>query len=154
MTDLPVNNQINNGNLAQPISNTNSDQTGASSKSNPSAQKPVNGPISVGGMSKEIGGGINVNFAELSRNAEVGKDIDLPKEVVAVGVQQTPSVVSIPPVLQTHGVQAAGQNVTLGNGSTVILPITDAEVKVGLKKSITDSWRWLAEWCIRKLKLS
>jgi hypothetical protein len=116
--------------------------------------KAPENPVSVGGMSKEAGGGIDVSFSELTKNSEVGKDIELPKEVINAGVSQIPTVVAIPPVLKTHGVQPSGNNVTLGSGSTITLPLTDDQVNEGLKKSITDSWRWLALWCQRALKIS
>ncbi|MBM4402038.1 MAG: type IV secretory system conjugative DNA transfer family protein [Candidatus Cloacimonetes bacterium] len=33
------------------------------------------------------------------------------------------------------------------------LPLTSEEIKVGLKQKITSSFRWLAEWCLRQIKL-
>ena len=113
---------------------------------------PADQQISVGGISKEVSGGISASFSELGKPVEVGKDIDLPKEVESAGVTQSRTVVEIPPVLRDAGVKPAGQNVTLGNGNTVKLPLTDTEIAEGLKKSLSDSWHWLAQWCRRKLQ--
>jgi hypothetical protein len=105
-----------------------------------------------GSISKEIEGGIHP-ISETPPLVEVGKDIELPKEVVRAGVTIQPTVIPIPPHLTSAGVAPAGQNVTVGTGNTVVLPLTDDQIAQGLKQGITNSWRWLAEWCRRKLKL-
>lgn len=105
-----------------------------------------------GSISKETEGGI-FPISETPPLVETGKDIELPKEVVSAGVSVQPTVIPIPPHLTSAGVAAAGQNVTVGTGNTVVLPLTDDQIAQGLKQGITKSWRWLAEWCRRKLKL-
>ncbi len=35
----------------------------------------------------------------------------------------------------------------------VILPLTKVEVEKGLKRKVVDSARWMAEWCIRMIKV-
>lgn len=56
--------------------------------------------------------------------------------------------------------QATGQTVlsdpSTGSGQTgfkVILPMTKDEVDKGLQHKVIDSVRWLAEWCIRMIKM-
>jgi hypothetical protein len=84
---------------------------------------------------------------------DVGKEMELPKEVVSAGVSMTPTVVSIPPPVQTLGVKLAGQNVPAVSTNSVSLPLSDDQIAQGLHASITSSLRWLAEWCRHKLKV-
>lgn len=83
---------------------------------------------------------------------EIHKELELPKELIATGVKTQPTVVNIPPPISKMGVKPMGSNVGLGNGATVTLPLTQAQIAEGLQKNIVDSWRWLAVWCIRRLK--
>ena len=80
-----------------------------------------------------------------------GKEIELPKEVAAAGVRTQPTTVQLPQVVTQMGVAPVGQAV-MPQAPAVALPLTDDQIAQGLKQSITSSWRWLAEWCIRKLK--
>ncbi len=110
-------------------------------------------PLS-GSIGKELEGGAGLTVAESPRAAEIGHDVDLPKEVSRVGVTVHPTVIPIPANLTRAGVRPAGMNVpaSTGGATTVVLPLTDAEIAAGLTKSITLSWRWLAEWCRRRIK--
>lgn len=83
---------------------------------------------------------------------EIRKELELPKEVVSAGVRTQPTVVNLPKPIAQMGVKPTGNNVGFGTGSTVTLPLTQPQIAQGLKKSIVDSWRWLAVWCIRRLK--
>jgi hypothetical protein len=49
------------------------------------------------------------------------------------------------------GVQPIGQNIPSA-APAVSLPLSDDQIATGLKQSIWSSWRWLAQWCVRKLK--
>ena len=73
------------------------------------------------------------------------------KEVAAAGVRTQPTTVQLPQVVTQMGVAPVGQAV-MPQAPAVALPLTDDQIAQGLKQSITSSWRWLAEWCIRKLK--
>jgi hypothetical protein len=84
---------------------------------------------------------------------ETHKDIELPPEVIKSGVRVQPTQVPLPQVVQTAGVQPAGINVTIGNGATIAMPLSDDQIAQGLKTSVAESWRWLAEWCLRQIKL-
>ena len=83
---------------------------------------------------------------------EIGREIELPKEVASAGVKVQPTIVTIPQPVSTMGVKPAGSSVPVGTGSTITLPLTQAQITEGLEKNIQDSWRWLAVWCIRRLK--
>lgn len=39
------------------------------------------------------------------------------------------------------------------NEFKVVLPLTKAEVEIGLHHKVLDSLRWLAEWCLRLIKM-
>lgn len=80
-----------------------------------------------------------------------GQEIELPKEVAAAGVRPQPTTVILPQPVAQMGVSAVGQGAP-PPATTVTLPLTDDQIAQGLKQSITSSWRWLAEWCVRKLK--
>ena len=83
---------------------------------------------------------------------EIQKEIELPKEVAAIGVKKQPTVVTLPKPVMQMGVKQTGINTGLGNGATITLPLTQPQIAQGLQQSIVDSWRWLAVWCIRKLQ--
>lgn len=110
-----------------------------------------NNPIqSVGGMQKEVEiGGL--------RSAETGlldvgtQEIEISKEVASVGVKVQPTVVQLPQAVTQMGVTPVGQ-MGLPQAPAAALPLTETQIVLGLKQSITSSWRWLAEWCVRKLK--
>ncbi len=80
-----------------------------------------------------------------------GKEIELPKEVVAAGVTTQPTTVQLPAAVTQMGVTPVGNSVVT-QVPAVALPLTDDQIALGLKQSIVSSWRWLAEWCVRRLK--
>ena len=81
------------------------------------------------------------------------QEIELPKEVASTGVKVQPTVVTLPPPVQQLGVQPSGVKPSQGTSVTVTLPLSDDQIARGLKQSITTSWRWLAEWCKRRLSI-
>ncbi|MEK7119271.1 MAG: hypothetical protein AAB889_01995 [Patescibacteria group bacterium] len=141
MSDLPTpasdagNNPINTN---KPIiqSNTRQNQAGISGTS---VQKEIE--FSSGMASREPG----------LVDAGTG-EIELPKEVASVGVKAQPTTVQLPSNVQNLGVQTVGQSGPAGQATTVVLPLTDDQIAQGLHQGITSSFRWLAEWCIRRLK--
>lgn len=80
-----------------------------------------------------------------------GAEIELPKEVASAGVKVQPTTVQLPQSVAQMGVTSVGQT-TQPQATTVAIPLTDDQIAQGLKQSITSSWRWLAQWCVRKLK--
>ena len=107
--------------------------------------------VPAGSVNKEIDVG-GIRSGEVPGIKEVGKDIDLPKEVVSAGVKVQPTTVSIPPNVTKLGVKPIGPAVTPPQSQAVALPLTDDQIVFGLKQSVTSSWRWLAEWCVRKIR--
>ncbi len=80
---------------------------------------------------------------------ETGKVVEMPPEAVGTGVKVHPTSVPIPPKVSQLGAVPVGQ--TAPPASTTV-PLTDDQIAQGLTQSITSSWRWLALWCVRKLK--
>lgn len=110
---------------------------------------PSSAPTSV---NKEV---LNAPFGTTESPApkEIGQEaVDtLPKEVTSAGVTMQPTTIPVPSGVAKMGVQPVGANIPMPNASTP-LPITDDQIAQGLGKSVRESFRWLAEWCIRRLK--
>jgi len=81
------------------------------------------------------------------------QEIELPKEVASAGVRVQPTTVTLPPPIQQVGVQPSGVNAPQSASVTATLPLSDDQIARGLKQSITTSWRWLAQWCKRRLSI-
>lgn len=115
-----------------------------------SSQPP---PPSVGGgsLNRELEGGIAIGETAGLKDIS-GKEIALPKEVASAGVRVHPTSVTIPQRVANLGVKPSVTSAPLATGSSVVLPLTDDQIAQGLSQSVTSSWRWLAEWCIRKIK--
>lgn len=108
---------------------------------------PVQGGPGMGAKEREAIGGA-VEFPVTS-----GQEVELPKEVTSVGVSARPENIPIPQSVTQLGVQPLGQNVPVeSTQGTITLPITDTEIAQGLRQDPTTSWRFLAEWCKRRLK--
>lgn len=113
-----------------------------------SPPQPQGTPASPSG-SKEVVGGID--RSEGLRDA-TGQETELPREVVQAGVRIQPTSVPIPPSVAQMGVKPAGGTIPSQTTSTAALPISDDQIAAGLHMSIVNSLRWLAEWCVKKLK--
>lgn len=131
--------------------------SGGATSNQPSAFSDTSQPDVVG-QDINLSGGINKEIesataptSELGGIKELGQDIDLPKEVSAVGVSIHPTTVVLPPGVSQMGVTPTASVPSLQTPS-VALPLTDDQIVLGLKQSVSSSWRWLAEWCIRRLK--
>lgn len=112
----------------------------------PSSAHDISGTPGIG---KE-GESISFPQGEISIQ-DVGKEMEIPKEVEAAGVRVQPTVISIPQPMQQLGVHASGTNVTAAAIQPNTLPLTETQIAEGLHMSIVNSIRWLAEWCKRKL---
>jgi len=111
-------------------------------------------PQPIGSFSKETGP-ISPSLPKESSLsiADIGFEIDLPKEVAGAGVVANPQSVQIPKQLVQQGVVPSGNSVPVGNGSSVTLPLPDKKIKEGLSKGVGNSFRWFAEWCVRQMKM-
>lgn len=94
----------------------------------------------------------HISIAESPVVEEIGKEIDLPKEVQQVGVTLAPTTVEFPPNIAAMGVSAVGPQAVSVSSEHIVLPLTDDQIAKGLHQSIMSSWRWLAQWCVRQLQ--
>lgn len=128
-----------------------SDQKNIGGSVNPPPQPPptqVSGNVGgISGKEKEIIG----SPTSEGTLQDLGKEMELPKEVSAVGVKTKPTVVSMPQAVQQMGVKPVGATVQPQTPPPT-LPLTDDQIAQGLQQSILSSWRWLAEWCKRRLQ--
>lgn len=75
----------------------------------------------------------------------------LSKELTSIGVSVRPTTIPVPEPVEKMGVQPVGANIPMPTAK-LDLPISDDQIAEGLGKSIRDSFKWLAEWCVRRLK--
>lgn len=119
-------------------------------QSNQSSTQPVpnNQPVS-GGMAKESEMPVSTE-----PRLEDAQEFQVPKEV-ANHVQVQPHKPEIPPDLKSIGVTNAPADQTVSDltSSPRKTVLTDDQINDGLQKPPTDSFRWLAEWCVKQLKL-
>ena len=108
--------------------------------------QPIGGTVGIG---KE-GESIAFPTGEITMQ-DTGKEMELPKELTAVGVKTQPTVISVPPPVIQYGVRMTGSNIGATTITTPVLPLTETQIAESLHVSIVNSIRWLAEWCKRKL---
>lgn len=108
--------------------------------------------ISSGSINREIEVG-GITSGEALPLKDIGThEVELTPEVVSAGVKVQPTSVALPQNVQQLGVKPSGPTTPVRSGASVTLPLTDEQIALGLKQGITSSWRWLAEWCVRKIK--
>ncbi len=110
---------------------------------------PPVSPVTPSGNKEMVGGTIDAKEGLID---VTGQEMALPKEVASAGVHMQPTTIPIPPPVAQLGVKPAGPNVPVSPTPTVTLPISDDQIAQGLTLSVTESWRWLSEWCVKRLK--
>lgn len=86
---------------------------------------------------------------------ETSAEIEISKEVERAGVELLKDTIELPPDVKKLGVTTAGTSTPVTTTTVlpqVPLPISDQQVVAGLHAQILSSLRWLATWCVRKLK--
>lgn len=121
---------------------------------NPPAAKPI--PTSLSGVAS-AGGNFSKEMEpavpkEQDAPEEMVADIELEPELEAIGVQKVTETIELPPDLAKMGMTAAGPAQPVTQTAVVKLPISDEMIVTGLHAQIISSFRWLSEWCVRKLK--
>ncbi|MBM3283955.1 hypothetical protein FJY90_06995 [Candidatus Gottesmanbacteria bacterium] len=94
-------------------------------------------------------------YAPLETVQAVLHEIEIPEEVEKAGVKSIGETIELPPDVKKLGVAPAGISTTLPSTTTlpqIVLPLSDQNVFIGLHAKVTSALRWLAIWCIRKLK--
>jgi len=89
-----------------------------------------------------------IRVREAQETAEISKEI----QSYITHVEEEPRV---PEELSQLGVTSPAQTATrvLTEGPTIILPISEGEVKEGLLAPVWQALRWLAEWSMRVAKM-
>lgn len=89
--------------------------------------------------------------------SEISQEVELPKEVEKAGVEALKDTIELPPDIKKLGVTPAGPTTPVAITvplPKVVLPISDQQIVAGLHVQIINSLRWLALWCVRKLKIA
>jgi hypothetical protein len=91
---------------------------------------------------------------EVTPITEFTRNVDLEPEVEGwlEKLEKEDAQLQQPVVNQQTG-KVILDNSHLPTGFKVILPLTKDEVEKGLRLKVVDSMRWLAEWCIRLIKM-
>lgn len=81
------------------------------------------------------------------------KEHEIPKELKE-HVVKTKEEIEIPPDLKKMGVSTPPASAKVSDVVTgaVKLPLTDDEIEQGVHMKVMNSFRWLAEWCLKQLK--
>lgn len=79
-------------------------------------------------------------------------EVELTPELEKAGVVAHHDNVRVSPEVQQMGVETMGPTQPVIYTGAVQLPLTDDQIVVGLHAQILSSLRWLAEWCIKRLK--
>lgn len=103
------------------------------------------------------GGGVGKEIEPLTPPegvTEISSEVPLHPEVEKVGVRQFRETIELPPDVKKLGVTPASQPLTSLSPPLppVTLPVSDAAVVTGLHASLLAAIRWLATWCVKKLK--
>lgn len=85
---------------------------------------------------------------------EIGKELELEKEVREAGVEKISEEITLPEPVRSLGVEESGPSTPLPQPGTSNVPLTQAQIKKALHKKIADSILWLAYWCLRQLKIT
>ena len=86
--------------------------------------------------------------------SEITQEVPLSKEVERAGVEVVKDTIELPPDVKKLGVTPTGASTPVAATTLpqVVLPISDQTVVIGLHAQILSSFRWLAVWCLKRLK--
>jgi len=120
---------------------------------NPQDQSTATQHVPLSSGSKE-GESIAIASNEFSLKA-VATEVMLPKEAIQAGLTVTHQSVPLPPQVIQAGVKTVGVHTPVfgQQGSGLQLPLSDNQIAQALNDSVQKSVRWLAEWCVRQIKV-
>jgi hypothetical protein len=142
MADLP-----NDPTLPAATSGLNDDQNQPAS---PSLGGPIIPSAPVGKERIDAGSGKQevTPITEFTRNVDLEPEVEGWLEKLEKEDHQLQQ-----PVFNQQTGQVVLDNSQQPSGFKVVLPLTKDEVEKGLHLKVIDSMRWLAEWCIRLIKM-
>ncbi len=118
--------------------------------SNDDQKQPVNPPISTPAGKERVDAGVG---QEVTPITEFTRSVDLEPEVEGWLEKLEKEQTQLPqPVVDEKG-QVILDDAQKQAGFKVVLPLTKDEVEKGLHLKVIDSLRWLAEWCLRLIKM-
>lgn len=120
---------------------------------NPTDDKNITTSAVASSVSGKEHEGIKITASEAV--SEITQEVELPKEVEKAGVEIIKDTIELPPDIKKLGVTQTGPSTPVPTTTAlpqVVLPISDQTVVSGLHAQILSSLRWLAVWCIKKLK--
>jgi len=87
---------------------------------------------------------------------EISPEAVLAPELETAGVTKIGDTIEFPPdITDLTGGQSVSTLPSQTSSQTAVpMPISDDLIYSGSQKSITNTIKWLAEWCIRKLKMA
>lgn len=83
---------------------------------------------------------------------EIGRELELEKEVKEAGVEQIGEEIVLPEPVKQQGVEIAGPSIPITPPAPQ-LPLDEQKIQKALHTKVTEAIRWLAEWCLRQLKI-
>src|SRR5688572_5594236 len=83
---------------------------------------------------------------------DVRSELELAPELEQAGLRRVSETIELPPDVRQMGVSSHGPTQQMPTTTTVQLPISDDAIVQGLHASVFSSLRWLAEWCVKRLK--
>ena len=103
----------------------------------------VHGLDALSALAQEVPG---AQVVDVEKSAEVPPEVESWMEKVEHHEVRAPNQVVV-----------ADQTAQMPTGDyaaqpVIVLPITQQAVQIGMKKSVQDSIRWLAEWCVKMMK--
>lgn len=86
--------------------------------------------------------------------SEMTTEVEISPEVEKAGVTAYKETIELPPDIKKLGIAPTGSATPVVTTVVppVVLPISDDKVVAGLHARLLSSLRWLAVWCIKKLK--
>ena len=120
------------------------------------AQKELGVDIPARAIEKYEGAVDNVNLDRINEiEAKTRHDVKAKIQAFneAAGVEKLSETIELPPDIAGMGVQTVGPSQPVTTTQTTSLPLTDDQIVQGLHVKIALSLRWLAQWCIRQLKV-
>ncbi len=119
-------------------------------------QPPLSSPQPAsGGMQKEVEPPAPLESTTSSEPVSLEEtmgEMELEPDLEQAGLQKVSETIDLPPDMVKMGAQTVGMTQPVATTTTVKLPINDDQIIIGLHMKIYSSLRWLAEWCLKKLK--
>ncbi|MBI5151451.1 MAG: hypothetical protein HZA34_02660 [Candidatus Pacebacteria bacterium] len=122
------------------------------------AYDPLNPPHAGGkpglGVKERVSSGLDTLVQEVpgAQVIETEKSAEIPPEVESWMEKVDHHEIAAPKEVVVADQTSAQPTGHYASDPVIILPISHQKVQTGMKKSVAESIRWLAEWCLRVIK--